>query len=378
MKHLDFVFFDAGGGHRSAATALKSVIEQHGYPWEVRLVNLQEVLDSLDVFRKLTGIRMEDVYNNMLKRGWTLGSEYLVPVMHGIIRMYHPAQRQLLTKFWQQNTPDLVVSVIPNFNRALYQALQAVDPRIPLVTIVTDIADYPPHFWMEKQDQYMVCGSERACEQAKSMGYAPDRIFRTSGMILRPEFYEPFNGDVGDEREKLGLKRDAPTGIVLFGGQGSSVMLDIAKRLQSVQSDLQLILICGRNEKLATRLRAMSSRIPLHIVGFTREVPYYMHVSDFLIGKPGPGSISEALAMKLPVIIQSNAWTLPQERYNAEWVAERGLGIVLESFRQIDQAVIELVRPENFRAYQERVVQINNRAVFEIPDILARIMEQQQ
>jgi hypothetical protein len=57
MTKIDFIYFDAGGGHRSAANALKSVIEQQGRPWDIRMVNLQEVLDPLDVFRKVTGIR---------------------------------------------------------------------------------------------------------------------------------------------------------------------------------------------------------------------------------------------------------------------------------------------------------------------------------
>ena len=54
MKRVEFIFFDAGGGHRSAANALKSVIEEQGRPWEVRLFNMQEELDSLDIFRKIT------------------------------------------------------------------------------------------------------------------------------------------------------------------------------------------------------------------------------------------------------------------------------------------------------------------------------------
>jgi hypothetical protein len=70
----------------------------------------------------------------------------------------------------------------------------------------------------------------------------------------------------------------------------------------------------------------MPSRIPMFVEGFTREVPYYMHLSDFFIGKPGPGSISEAIAMKLPVIVERNAWNLPQERYNCEWVREQDGG----------------------------------------------------
>ena len=70
--------------------------------------------------------------------------------------------------------------------------------------------------------------------------------------------------------------------------------------------------------------------------GFTSEIPYYMHLSDFFVGKPGPGSISEAMHMQLPVVVERNAWTLPQERYNTDWIREMQVGVVLPSFREID------------------------------------------
>jgi 1,2-diacylglycerol 3-beta-galactosyltransferase len=92
VKKLDFIYFDAGGGHRSAANALRQVIERQQRPWEVRMVNLQEVLDPLDIFRKLTGLRLQDVYNLTLKKGWTLGSPKLLKGMHAILRLYLPAQ----------------------------------------------------------------------------------------------------------------------------------------------------------------------------------------------------------------------------------------------------------------------------------------------
>ena len=92
MKKLDFVYFEAGEGHRAAADALKSVIEEQQCPWQVRLVDLQEILDPLDIFRKYTSIRMEDVYNLLLKKGWTLGSPQLTVLMHALIRLYHPAR----------------------------------------------------------------------------------------------------------------------------------------------------------------------------------------------------------------------------------------------------------------------------------------------
>lgn len=348
---------------------MKAVIEQQQRSWDIRLVNLQEVLDPLDIFRKCTGLRLQDVYNLLLKKGWTLGSPQLTAAMHVIIRIYHRGQVRLLKKFWSLERPDAVVSLVPNFNRAMYQALEE---RTPLVTIITDLADYPPHFWIERsQRQHFICGTERAVQQAREHGHSPDRISLTSGMILRPKFYEPVDIDRAAERTKLGLKPDLPTGLVLFGGEGSSAMLDIARR---VTAPVQLIFICGRNERLAAKLRRTAVKIPVSIHGFTTEIPYFMALSDFFIGKPGPGSISEALAMKLPVIVERNAWTLPQERYNADWVHEKQVGVVLDSFRRINSAIEELLAPSNFSRFRENAAKLQNRAVFEIPEILERIL----
>jgi hypothetical protein len=370
VKRVHFVYFDAGGGHRAAATALKSVIEQQNRPWEVSLVNLQEVLHSLDIFRKVTGIRLEDIYNLMLAKGWTLGSAQGLKFMHGVVRLYHRAILPVLKRHWTETRPDLVVSLVPNFNRELFESLQLANPAVPYVTILTDFADYPPHFWMERQKQFLICGTDKAVQQAHSTGYPPDRVLRTSGMILRPRFYEPVKMDRAAERTRLGLDPSRPTGLVLFGGQGSKTMLSIAKSLP----DTQLILICGRNESLAGKLRALSAKAPRHVEGFTSEIPYFMSLSDFFIGKPGPGSISEAVAMKLPVIVESNAWTLPQERYNADWVREQSAGVVLPNFRGIREAVQIMLG--SLDEYRSNVSKLENRAVFEIPDMLERLLDQ--
>ena len=369
MKKIDFIYFDAGGGHRAAATALKSVIDEQARPWEIRLVNLQEVLDPLDVFRKITGIRLQDIYNLMLAKGWTLGSAQGLQFVHGVIRLYHGPTRRLLEKHWTSTQPDLVVSLVPNFNRVLFESVRAARPQTPYVTILTDMADYPPHFWIERQEQFLVCGTDKAVEQARALGHAESRIFRASGMIMRPKFYEEVTIDRAAERARLGLDTNRPTGLVLFGGQGSKVMLEIARRLP----DTQLIFICGRNESLAKKLRALPVSAPRHVEGFTSEVPHFMRLADFFIGKPGPGSISEAMAMHLPVIVERNAWTLPQERYNADWVREREVGLVLPNFRAIAPAVQEMLGSlAKFRAGTTR---IRNRAVFEIPEFLATLLE---
>ncbi len=43
VKTIDLVYFNAGGGHRAAATALDTVIREQGRPWQVRPVNFMEV-----------------------------------------------------------------------------------------------------------------------------------------------------------------------------------------------------------------------------------------------------------------------------------------------------------------------------------------------
>jgi len=374
-KAIDLVYFDAGGGHRSAATALKQVAEQQGRDWDIRLVNLQELLAPIDVFRKLTGITAEDVYNLLLKRGWTLGSPQLARVMQALIRFYHPRQVALLREYWGTTRPDLLVSVIPNFNRALFESLALGHPGTPMVTIMTDMADYPPHFWMEQQPQFFICGTDKAVAQALKMGHPRSRVFQTSGMILNPRFYEPVPQDRAAGREQLGLRADLPTGLVLFGGHGSRAMYDIALRLSEARSPVQLIMLCGHNHKLAAKLRALKTDMPLRVESFTREIPRLMSLADFFIGKPGPGSLSEALAMKLPVIVERNRWTMPQERYNAEWITEQGVGLVVKSFDTISTSVHDLLQPEPYKRYCAAAARHRNRAVFEIPDILQGLLE---
>jgi UDP-N-acetylglucosamine:LPS N-acetylglucosamine transferase len=369
MKTIDLVYINAGGGHRSAATALETAIRDQARDWQVRLVNLFEVLDPQDMFRRTTGVKPEHYYNVRLARGWTLGLAQELRVLQALIRLSHKSLISQLRRHWQLTQPDLVVSLVPNFNRAMYQALGLARPHAPYVTALTDFADFPPHFWIEPhQAQHLICGTPRAVLQARAAGYDDAHIHKTSGMIISPDFYRDLAVDRRAEMQKLQLDPDRPTGMVMFGGHGSRVMRDIAKRLD----DTQLILACGHNALLAEKLRAMKSAAPRLVVGFTAQIRYYMQLSDFFVGKPGPGSISEALQQGLPVIVARNVWTMPQERYNTEWVEENGAGVVLESFKDIRGGVARVAN--DIEALRANVRRIHNRAVFEIPEILERIL----
>jgi Glycosyltransferase family 28 C-terminal domain len=377
MQKIHVIFHDAGGGHRNAAVALQTIATQEQRPWQVELVQFQELTDRFDVLRRLTGIRIQEQYNVLLQNGWTLGSVYLLRSLQATIRLFHRPLVNLLENFWREKPADLLVSVIPHFNREICESWSKVYPGRPFVTLITDLADFPPRFWIEPlKEQYVIAGTERAADQARALGHDEAHIFRTSGMILRPDFYAADNSDPIALRKELGLRPDLTTAIVLFGGHGSKVMYDIASRLDAADVPLQLILICGRNEELAAKFKGHPWRMPVKVIGFTKEIHKLMRAADFLIGKPGPGSIAEAMVRKLPVLIECNSWTLPQERYNAEWVAKKRVGIVLRNFREVVSGVQRMLDPATLAEFRKNVGALENRAIFEIPEILEKLLRE--
>jgi hypothetical protein len=380
LRKLTIVFHHAGGGHRSAADALKATLSAQENPWDVTLLDIQELLDPLDLIRRTTGLRIQDTYNLILRKGWTRFTPALLVILKGTIWVYHAPIVKLLRAYWREHPTDVALSVVPHFNREIAESLLPVDggpsrAKTPFVTLMTDLADYPPHFWIERESEYIIAGTERAREQALATGHPADHVFQTSGMVLKPKFYEKNNVDRVADRKRLGLDPDCPTGIVLFGGHGSQVMVDITRKLNEANSGVQLILICGHNQKLAAQLTKMPTSKPILVVGFAQNVEYYMALADFFIGKPGPGSISEALQFDLPVIVERNARTLPQERYNAEWVTENGYGIVVRNFKEIAPAVQRLLEPATFEKFRLKIHEYSNRVLAEVPVILEQCAE---
>ena len=203
----------------AAAMALQAVIEQQQRPWTVRLIDLSRVLDSQSNFRRVMGFDPEDFYNKRLQRGWTIGLAQELKLLQGAIRFGHASMLRLLQRHWARTEPDLVVSLVPNFNRVLCESVASALPGVPFVTVMTDMADHPPHFWIEPdQPQFVVCGTPRALEQARAAGHSDAQLALTSGMVMKPTFYDLPPMNRATRRMALGLDPLKPTGVVMFGG----------------------------------------------------------------------------------------------------------------------------------------------------------------
>jgi len=363
-------FIDAGGGHRATAKALEAAVSARDRGFRLTLVTLTEVMTELDWWRKLTGRSMEDSYNALVRRGLTVGLVPLLRLMQWTIRLSHEGLVRRIGADLARRRPSLVVSVIPNFNAPLRDAVHRTLPGVPFVVLMTDPFDFPPHFWLEPDVDRVITAHAGTVAQAEALGIARPRVTMTSGMVLHPRFYPKADGEArGRVRREMGIDEGRFVFLMLYGGKGSPEMLGIAEALLAHCPEAAVVPICGDNPRLLERMQALAARHPgrLHPTGFTSRVAELMAAADLLVTKPGPGSLAEAFHQGIPVIVVENLFTVPQERANARWIRDEGLGLVVGSSREIAPLAKTLVQePARLAAIRARLLALpENRALEE-------------
>lgn len=376
-QKIVILYSAAGGGHRATALALKTILERE-MTADVALINpYKDLFPNVDLFLRFTGMHGEDVYNEfVLRKGW---NNLFCLMFYGMTWLtitlgQQEASRRTITCL-QQQQPDLIISVLPMLNGKLRRCVTAYSDRhpLPFMVLITDLQESMKYSWFPKQnDYYAVCGTEQSYRQVLSKPHPSELTFRTSGLIVHPKFYDLPPLDSGKERRQLGLRPHLPTGCMMYGGFGSGRMAELAKALHSIDLPCQIIFLCGRNQSLADELAGLRLSYPHVIRTYTPDVPYYFALSDFLISKPGPGTISEALVMNLRLVVDCQH-VLPQERHNVTWVQEQGVGLPFKSLRTFRQTIRQVLDSGRDTPQPHNSGLPRNRAIFEIPDILERI-----
>jgi Glycosyltransferase family 28 C-terminal domain/Monogalactosyldiacylglycerol (MGDG) synthase len=368
--------FDAGGGHRATANALLAAAEDPETPFRVTVVSLQKVLEGLDPLKRLSGTSLEGTYNALIREGRT---RYLVPllrVLHGATRLRHRSLVRRLAVELKARRPAGVLSVVPNFNAEIRDAVRAALPGAPFMVLLTDLADFPPHFWIEPGIDRVIVATREAEEQARAAGIPPADISRTSGMVLHPRFYPPAGREARTRvREELGIPDSAFAVLVLFGGKGSAEMEPLSAALLAADHEWHVTAVCGDNPALVERLTSVAAAGGgrLRSLGFTNRIADHLAAADVLVTKPGPGSLAEAFHQRVPVVVTCDDRTIPQERFNARFVHEQGLGLVVGDWRELPAAAARLARDGALRnAVQSRLEALPpNRAVDEVLGVVA-------
>lgn len=334
---------DTGGGHRASAGALVEALRLlHGDSLRCRVVDLFTAYGTWPLSRAAS------YYQPLVDRGlalwrvlWWAGSQDLLwrSLVHAALVWQGPGLRRFAADY----PADLYVSVHPMLNHVPRRALHRRHPQARFATVVTDLAS-APRLWYDR-DVDLLAASCPAVRQAALRAGVPAERVRLCGLPIGLRFGQA-ERNRASARARLGLE-ERPTALLLGGGAGIGPLAEVATALAPAlaRRSGQLVVICGRNQRLRQELESRLWPAPVRVTGFVDDMPAWMAASDLLVTKAGPGTIAEALACGLPMILCS--FVPGQETGNVGYVVANGAGIYRSVPQEMAAAIEEWLEPGN-------------------------------
>lgn len=350
-KKILYLFSDTGGGHRAGAKALIGAVEQS------RPDTFEQ--EMIDVFAECSG------FLNIFAKLYSPVIKY-TPKMWGMLYYFLDDQKKLeqleaisrpfilkeLTKLIKEKKPDAIVSVHPLVNHLTVQAIQDSGLKVPFIVVVMDPVTLH-RAWITPKIDLCITATDEAKTHAIEYGMPADKIV-VRGMPIDPKFA---NGPLDKKSLRIedGLDPDKFTVLLMGGGEGAGGMYEIIKEIDNSGLSAQLIIIAGRNKQLEEKLKKNKAKlkVPMKVYGFTDQVAKIMSQSDLIITKAGPGTIAEALAMNLPIIITS--WLPGQEEGNVEFVKKAEVGKVTKDPKEVVSIIKEWGDASNYQDIEKNI-----------------------
>ena len=238
--------------------------------------------------------------------------------------------------------PDVIVSVHPMLNHVTIQALQELGLPIPFITVVTDLISVHYAWFAPGADAYIV-PTEQAKRLALQRGLDPERM-HVLGMPIDPKFRR-LVASKPELQRKFGLEPGKPVVLLVGGGDGAGGLEAATRAISRARLPVQLMIVTGRNRRLYARLQRTRStlHVPAQVFGFVQNMPELMHAADVIITKAGPGTICEALACGLPIIL--SGYVPGQESGNVDFVVTSGVGTLAHNSVELVDMLRRLVKP---------------------------------
>lgn len=338
MRFL-FLFSDTGGGHRAAAQAVSSEIQQlYGNAAQV------ELLDFFKALGRWPFPHFPGWYPTMVKYHgipWGIGY-HLTDRQHSVktlSRLAWPYSGPAIRRVLAQHPADVIVSFHAVVNYSLQMALQRRGRRIPLATVVLDLVSIHAAWFAPGYDLYVV-PTDEAQTRALARGIAPERI-QVAGMPTRHCFSAAAQLSRSEARTRLGLPSHRPIVLLVGGGEGMGPLEPVIRAIAARRPPAQLVAITGNNHALYQRLARLDLPAPLRVEGFVPNMEVWMRAADLLVTKAGPNTLAEAFIAGLPVILYD---AIPgQEKGNVSYLVEHGAGLWAPHPRQVAAAVTALL-----------------------------------
>ena len=320
-----------GGGHIAAAATLQKLV---GDEYDIRIVYPINQL-------RIWGVpSCEQVYNTMLRKGWIRSMNFMV--RHMAFPIFGSRQgkiEKIVASYIKTHNPDLVISLIPFVNYPASEAARKQEIPYLLITTDNDLRNWA--FLMEKvkhpQLKVTIGSDLPTTRDLLVKKHIPPSAIETIGLPLRPDFIQ--EKDTAKILDEFHLPANKEKILIMMGGAGGDTAYEYARKIGSMNLSAHLIVIAGRNNKLKKELEQLRLHPSntLTAFGYTDRVSDLMAVSDVIITKPGPGTINEAIAMKLPILIDNTDSSLFWERANVDIVVNYGIGQKIKKFGQLQE-----------------------------------------
>lgn len=313
---------DTGGGHRASAAAIvEGLTELHGDAVRCDIVDLlvEHGPWPLNRIPRLY-LPLTSRYLGLWQLLWRMGEH--PTIWHTTSAAVLAWNSNRLRRFYYAHPADLVVAIHPLLNLVPRLALRRWVPGIPFATVVTDLTTAHATWYDPGVD--LLCASCAEVGQAAVAAGLPARRVRVLGLPIRSAFWQP-PPPQAVLRQQLHLL-DRPTVLVMSGGEGMGPVTAVVDALAATLKPLpgQIVVICGRNDRLQRELSQRSWPLPVRVLGFVEDVYAWMGACDCVISKAGPGTIAEAMACQLPILLSS--FIPGQEDGNVAYVVQHGLG----------------------------------------------------
>jgi 1,2-diacylglycerol 3-beta-galactosyltransferase len=365
---LLFLFSDTGAGHRAAAEAVAAAVERR-FPGRYQVDCFDPMAD-----RHVLAGRLTALYGPVTRRLPPLwGLAYRATNWQPTVRLVqHAIGRGLQRKLRRalEPRPALVASFHPLLNHVAADVMPAGVPR---VTVITDWIDFH-QAWTDLRADCIICPSEAAYTLCRQRGIPADRLV-TAGLPIHPRFADAIRQfkDRPAMRLRLRLRPHAPTVLLTGGGDGTEPLRKYAAALARSPLDIQVLAVCGRNHRLAARIRA-DNHAGVHVFGFVDNMPELLLAADLLGTRAGPGMIAEGLACGCPLLL--TGYLPGQEEGNAREVERRGLGRFVPRPDDLVEAVTAWFgKPEAERREEIRRARAaaDPAAAFQVAEVLDRL-----
>ncbi len=340
-RRILILMSDTGGGHRSAAQAIASAFERN-YPGRYHIEIVDAIVQTaIFPFNHIPSWYLPFVTYAEFLWAWSFRVLNRAIFKRMSFRFLNLMMGRKLKRLLRNASADLVISVHPLFNALPRRLLRSMHLATPFVTVVTDLFDAHT-LWFDSGADLCLVPTEGARKTARKFGM-PDAKLRVVGQPVSLKFLADGKGKT-QHRAELGLANRS-TILLVGGGEGMGKLFSIARALDAANVPAQLVIIAGRNQALREQLLAAPWQIPVNIQGFVTNMPDWMRASDLVITKAGPGTIMEALACDLPVLLSG---FLPgQETGNVTFVESSGVGILCQEPSEIALVVRAWLTPGN-------------------------------